>query len=254
MLDLIIWRVTGVSVGIHQFNKTMSTKFKIKNHVGVKAKRLSRMMKGKFGIDLSDLDKALQGDREALKLIGEAARQGQQIQELMPMLTEAYGHLIKGTEEYNKGVAAILKQSASSAINIDKATSQASLANSKYENQRKELKAEYIAAAKAELQRHNYAINYAQLKSYIDLYMTGVDGDARLIEQTNRPEIRQIEENNRLEMSAAKALLGNGENTRLDLLPNRQYVPSDSSPETPRIKQSKGIMESLGRIVSALGF
>lgn len=228
--------------------------FKIKNHVGVKAKRLSGMLKGKFGLDLSTLDKALQGDREALKTIGEAARQGQQIQELMPLLTEAYGHLIKGTEEYNKGISAILKQGGSSAINIDKATSQASLANSKYGNQRKELKAEYIAAAKSELQRHSYAINYAQLKSYIDLYMSGVDGDARLIEQTNRPEIRQIEEDKRFEMSAAKALLSNGENARLDLLPNREYVPSDSSGDSPRVGESKGVMQSLKRFASALGF
>lgn len=228
--------------------------FQIKNHVGIKAKRLSGMMKGKFGIDLSDLDKALQGDREALRTIGEAARQGQQIQELMPMLTEAYGHLIKGTEEYNRGMSNILKQAGSSAINIDKATSQASLANSKYGNQRKELKTEYIAAAKSELQRHNYAINYAQLKSYIDLYMSRVDGDSRLIEQTNRPEIRQIEEDRRFEMSAAKALLSNGENARIDLIPRREYIPTDGSPDSPRVKESKGIMQSLGRIVSALGF
>lgn len=228
--------------------------FTIKNHVEVKAKRISGMLKGKFGLDLSTLDKALQGDREALKTIGEAARQGQQIQELMPLLTEAYGHLIKGTEEYNKGVSTILKQGASAAINIDKATSQASLANQKYGNQRKELKAEYIAAAKSELQRHNYAINYAQLKSYIDLYMSGVDGDSRLLEQTNRPEIRQIEEDKRFEMNAAKALLSNGENARLDLLPQREYVPRDSSQNSPRVEQSRGIMQSLGKIASALGF
>lgn len=232
----------------------MSSKFKIKNHVSAKAKRVSGMLKGKFGLDLGDLDKALQGDKQALEAIGEAARQGKQIQELMPLLEEAYSNLIKGTETYNKGVANILKQGASSAINIDKATSQASLANTKYGNQRKELKAEYIGAARAELQRHNYAINYIQLKSYIDLYMSGVDGDARLIEQTNRPEIRQIEEDKHFELNAAKHLIQNGSDARLDLLPAREYVPSDSSPNTPRVEQSKGIMQSLGKIVSALGF
>lgn len=232
----------------------MSNKFKIKNHVGVKAKRVSGMLKGKFGLDLSDLDRALQGDKQALEAIGEAARQGKQIQELMPLLEEAYANLIRGTESYNKGVANIIKQGASSAINIDKATSQASLANTKYGNQRKELKAEYIAAAKTELQRHDYAINYIQLKSYIDLYMSGVESDARLIEQTNRPEIRQIEEDKRFEVNAAKHLLQNGSEARLDLLPSRDYIPSNSTQNTPRTQQSRGVVESLGRIVKALGF
>jgi hypothetical protein len=232
----------------------MDAKFKIKNHVSKKAKRISGMLKGKFGLDLSDLDRALQGDKRALEAIGEAARQGKQIQELMPLLEEAYGNLIKGTETYNKGVSNILKQGANSAINIDKATGQASLANTKYGNQRKEIKAEYIGAARAELQRHNYAINYTQLKSYIDFYMAGVDGDARLIEQTNRPELRQIEEDKRFEMNTAKHLLQNGSEARLDLLPAREYIPSDSSPNTPKVEQAKGIMQSLGRIVSALGF
>ena len=230
------------------------TKFKVKNHVAVKAKRISGMLKGKFGLDLSTLDKALQGDRQALQTIGEAARQGKQIQELMPLLEEAYINLIRGTETYNKGVSNILKQGASSAINIDKATSQASLANTKYNNQRKETKAEYIAAAKSELQRHQYAINYAQLKSYIDLYMTGVDGDARLLEQTNRPELRQIEEDKRFELNAAKHLLQNGSEARLDLLPSREYVPSDVSENTPRVQESRNLMQSLRGIVSALGF
>ncbi len=232
----------------------MSSKFQIKNHVSGKAKRISGMLKNKFGLDLKTLDSALQGDKQALKTIGEAARQGQQIQELMPLLEDAYLTLIKGTETYNKGVANILKQGASAAINIDKATGQASLANTKYGNQRKEIKAEYIAQARAELQRHQYAINYVQLKSYIDLYMTGVDGDARLLEQTNRPEVRQIEENKRFELNAAKHLLQNGENERLDLLPRREYLASDTSGNTPRVQRSKGVMQSLGRIVSALGF
>ncbi len=232
----------------------MSKKFTIKNHVGLKAKRISGMLKGKFGLDLGILDKALQGDKDALKTIGEAARQGQQIQELMPLLEEAYINLIRGTETYNKGVANILKQGASSAINIDKATSQAALVNQKYGNQRKEVKAEFIAAAKSEFQRHQYAINYAQLRSYIDLYLAGIDGDAKLLEQTNRPKIKQIEEDKRFELAAAKHLLQNGENQRLDLLSSREYIPSNSSPNTPRVEASRGIMQSLGRIVSALGF
>lgn len=232
----------------------MSSKFQIKNHVAPNAKRVSGMLKGKFGLDLSDLDKALQGDKTALKAIGEAGRQGQRVQELMPLLTEAYQHLMKGTEEYNKGVSTILKQGASSAIAIDKAGIQAALANQKYGNQRQESAAELLAGREAEKTRHEYAINYIQLKAYIDTYISKVDGDGRILDQTNRPEMRQIQEDNRFEMSAAKALLSEGENARIDLIPRREYVPSDSSQNSPRVEQSRNIMQSLGRIASALGF
>lgn len=232
----------------------MSAKFTIKNHISQKAKRVSSMMKGKFGLNLTDLDNALKGDKQALKAIGEAARQGKQIQELMPLLEDAYLNLIRGTETYNKGVSNILKQGASSAINIDKAVGQASLANVKYNNQRKEIKADYIATGKAEHLRHQYAVNYIQLKSYIDSYMSTVDGDAKLLEQTYRPEIRQIEEDKRYELNAAKHLLQNGSEARLDLLPARDYIPDSSAPATPKTQQSRGMMESLEKIVQALGF
>lgn len=212
------------------------------------------MLKGKFGLDLSDLDKALQGDKAALKAIGEAGRQGKQIQELMPLLAEAYSHLIKGTEEYNKGIAGIIKQGASSAIAIDKAGIQASLANQKYGNQRKESAAELLAGKEAEKTRHQYATNYIQLKAYIDQYMTTVDGDGRILDQTNRPQLRQIQEDTKFELNAAKALLSEGERARLEFIPRREYVPSDSSSDSPRVQQSRGIMQSLGRIASALGF
>lgn len=228
--------------------------FKIKNHITPNAKRISGILKDKFGLDLSDLDKALQGDEQALKNIGEAGRQGQRTQELMPLISEAYSHLIKGTEEYNKGVSGILKQGASSAIAIDKAGIQVALANQKYGNQRKESAAELLAGREAEKTRHDHAINYIQLKAYIDQYMTTVDGDGRILDQTNRPQLRQIQEDTKFELNAAKALLSEGENARIDLIPRREYVPSDSSAQSPRVEQSRGIMQSLGRIVSALGF
>ena len=227
------------------------SKFPIKNHVSKKGKRISQVLKGKFGFGLDTLDKALQGDQAALQSIGEAARQGRQVQELMPLLTEAYTTLIKGTEEYNKGIATILKQGATSAINIDKAASQTMLANQKYVNQRKELAAEFGNAKEAEKVRHQYAINYIQLKAYIDTYLTKVDNDAKLIDQSNRPEVKQLEENNRYELAAAKHLIQHGNNARLDLLPQREYLPIDGGQSTR--KPSRGVMESVGRILSAFG-
>lgn len=227
--------------------------FTIKNHIDRKGtKRITGLLKGKFGLDISDLNKALAGDKSALKIIGEAGRQGQLTQELMPILEEAYINLIKGTEAYNKGIANIAKQGANSAIAIDRSVSQAMLANQKYGHQRKELAGEFAAAKSTEDIRHQYAVNYIQLKAYIEQYLMRVDGNAKLIEQANRPEVKQMGEDSRYELAAAKHLLEHGDNARLDLLPRREYATVTEGNQTNTFKQS--IQQKFSGVLSALGF
>lgn len=218
--------------------------FKLKNHVVPKAKRISGLLKGKYGIDLSILDKAIKGDESALQLIGEAGRQGAITQELMPALIQAYLSAIKGTEVYNKGVADIIKQGASSAISIDKSVSGTILSNTKYENKHKELKQDYVAAKQSENTRHMYAVNYIRLKSYIDQHLATVDGDAKLVDQANRPELKQFDENVRYQSLVAKHLLANGDNSQTQLLPRREYAVLNEGENAPRSIQEK--VKSLG--------
>lgn len=227
--------------------------FTIKNHIDRKGtKRITGLLKGKFGLDISDLNKALAGDKAALKMIGEAGRQGQLTQELMPILEEAYLNLIKGTEVYNKSVANIVKQGANSAIAIDRSVSQTMLANQKYGNQRKELAAEFASAKSSETIRHQYAINYIQLKAYIEQYLMRVDGNAKLIEQANRPEVKQMGEDSRYELAAAKHLLEHGDNSRLDLLPRREYATVQEGNKVTTFKEN--IQQKFSGVLSALGF
>jgi len=229
---------------------------KIKNHVSKKAKRISGMLKGKFGFDLALVNQALQGNKAALQAIGEAARQGQQVLELMPLLKDACTTIEKATEEYNKGVADILKQGATSAINTDKAIMQTMLANQKYVHQRSELAAEFSVAKSTESARHQYAINYIQLKAYIDQYLTKVDNDAKLLDQTNRPELKQFDENNRYDMAVSRHLLQHGDKARVDLIPKREYTTTtENRPEGKTVVTvQERLAKSFGSLLSGLGF
>jgi hypothetical protein len=230
----------------------MNKKNALKNHISHKARRINSLLQNKFGFSLVDVDKALQGDKTALQAIGEAARQGQIAIELMPLLESACTTIQKGTEQYNRSISNILKQGASSAINIDKAVSQAMLANQKYAHQRTELAGEFASNRTAENQRHNYAVNYIQLKAYIDQYLAKVDGNAKLLEQTNRPEIKQFDEDNRYDSAVAKHLLQHGDNARLELLPKREYVQVTEDKKTVTVKET--LIQKFGSIMSALGF
>lgn len=230
--------------------------FKLKNHVGKKGKRLSKLLKGKFGFDLDTLDQALQGDPQSLKFIGEGARQSRQVLELMPLLKEACITIEKATEEYNKGIADILKQAGSSAIAIDKASMQTLLAKQKYQNQRGETAAEFVGAKKSETLRHEYAMNYIQLKAYIDQHLQRVDGDGKLIDQSNRPEVKQMGEDSRYSLAAAKHLLEYGNNEQLELLPRRDYVlvPEDTPKGKTAVPIKDKLTQAFGNVFSALGF
>lgn len=220
----------------------------LKNHVAKRGARLGQVLKTKFGFGLDDFRKALAGDQALIQRIGEASKQGRHAQEFAPLLEEAYLNIIRGTEVQNKSEANILKQAGSSGIAIDKAISQTLLASQKYKNQRSELAAEFAGAKAGEAQRHQYAINYLQLKSYIDLYIGGIDGQTRLIEQSNRPEFKQLDENQRYETAVSKHFLQHGDAAQPNLIPQKQYslAGGGDKPGTSLGQKAKSFLTALG--------
>jgi hypothetical protein len=197
---------------------------KLKNHVLPKGKPLNQALNSKFGVTLADFDNAIDGDVATAQKIGELARQGRLSSELAPRLAQAYLEIINGSEAYNKATADILVQAGKSAIAIDKAVSQTMLANSRYGHERKELAQQFGIARNVENNRHNYQINYTEIKGYIDAHLIGVDQEAGIIDQSNRPEIKQIAANEQLQARQINEALSKGDNSRYDLIPQRNYA------------------------------
>ncbi|MFM6265244.1 MAG: hypothetical protein ACKPFA_01830, partial [Dolichospermum sp.] len=63
---------------------------KLKNHILPKGRLLTQVLGKKFGVTISDFDRAIGGDIQAAQKIGELARQGRLSQELAPKLAQAY--------------------------------------------------------------------------------------------------------------------------------------------------------------------
>lgn len=221
-------------------------KFNLKNHVSPKVPTLNKVLESKFGFSITDLDAALKGDQKKLQFIGEAARQGRITAEFMPLLEQACSDIIEGTTAYNVGTSKLLVKGAKAGIQIDKATAQAILANQKYINDKAELKLDAKNQWNAEAIRHQYQIDYIGLKSYIDFYLTTVDQNARLIDQNNRPVIKQVAEDERYETLVAKELLANGDAARTDLITRREYVETQP--------KESGFARTIRQIKGALGF
>jgi hypothetical protein len=222
-----------------------NSQLKLKNHVTPKARKLNQVLKTKFGVSLEDFTSAMMGDVASAQKVGELARQGRLSAEFAPKLAEAYHQIINGSTAYNKAISEVLVNAGKSAIEIDKATMNATLANTQYGHKRSELAAEFVNARKAENQRHSYQMNYTQIKGYIDAYLVGVDNQAALIDQSNRPEIKQLSADEAYQTKVINEALNRGDDARFDLIQQKDY----------KSNTVRGVLaEKFAAIKSALGF
>ncbi|MFM6078136.1 MAG: hypothetical protein ACKPCI_06375, partial [Dolichospermum sp.] len=81
---------------------------RIKNHITHKSRALNSQLSAKFGITLSDFEKACLGDLATIQKIGELSRQARFMTEYAPKLKDAYLQIIEGSTTYNLALADIL--------------------------------------------------------------------------------------------------------------------------------------------------
>jgi hypothetical protein len=197
---------------------------KLKNHISPRGKALINQLNHKFGVTLGDFEKACMGDLPSMQKIGELSRQAQFAKEFAPKLKDAYITILEGSEAYNVAIADILKQAGKSSLAIDKAGTGVTLANTKYINQRVELAQQFVHDRQTEKVRHDYQLNYQQIKGYIDAHIVSVDNDSSILEQSNRPEQKQIAADETLHHKQMNEALSKGDNARYDLIPEKQYT------------------------------
>jgi len=212
---------------------------KIKNHISARGKTLNNQLVNKFGISLHEFEKACLGDISSIQRIGELSRQAKFMSEYAPRLKDAYIEIIEGSATYNLALADILKAAGSASLQIDKAAASTTLADVKYQHGRLELAKQVLIDKKVENDRHNYQLNYSQIKGYMDAFLVDVDRQSAILEQSNRPEIKQVQEDKAYESKVIDEYLEEGDRARIDLIPNRNY---------------RGIRGKFEQIKTALGF
>lgn len=196
---------------------------KLKNHISGRGKVLINQLSNKFGVSLADFEKAVMGDLPAMQKIGELSRKAEFAKEFAPKLRDAYITILEGSEAYNVAIADILKQAGKSTIAIDKAANSVTLANTKYINQRVELAKQFIHDKQVEKVRHEYQINYQQIKGYVQAHLTEVDQQTAILEVENQPEVKQIAANEQYQNRVLNEAL-KGDQARYDLIPQKNYL------------------------------
>jgi hypothetical protein len=212
---------------------------KIKNHISTRGKTLNNQLVNKFGVSLHEFEKACLGDITSIQRIGELSRQARFMKEYAPRLKEAYIQIIEGSTTYNLALADILKAAGSASLQIDKAAASTTLADQKFVHGRIELAKQVLMDKKVENDRHQYQLNYSQIKGYMDAFLVDVDRQSAILEQSNRPEVKQVQEDKAYESKVIDEYLEEGDKARPDLIPNRNY---------------RGIKGKFEQIKAALGF
>jgi hypothetical protein len=177
------------------------------------------------------------GDLEAVKQIGELGRQGKLAAQLAPKLSEQYVNAIEGIVEYNRAIAEIYTAAGKGAISIEKGITQTDLESDKLQNGRKELRKNHQLARQAEKMRHQFQLNLAEARGYIEAQIVDIDRKATIQEIQSRPQLKQIQFDQDLEAKLREGYLKEGD----------RFAPIDSL--IPR--KNYGL---INKVKSALGF
>ena len=208
----------------------------LKDHVSRKGRKLEARLNKLYNLNLTDFEHALMGTpaqmEAACQKIGQVGRESQIMLELLPQIKEHFTANIQATTQYNQARADLLKQTAGSAIAIDRAAMQTSLAQKQYGHKRSELAREWVVANGLEQQRHTLEVNYIQLKGIAANALARVDGEAKLIEQVNQPALKQIDENLNHQRRVVNHVLAKGNASNTELLHQKQYVTASNPIQT----------------------
>lgn len=195
----------------------------IRDHVSTYGKEIKKATAKKFGINNSLIIRAVNGDEKALKEIGDMGRTGERLAMAMPTIRDNLKAYIEGTTEYNTALADIYKSGGKGAFAIDKAASDVTLENSRYNNLIEEYKTSLFAKLESENQRHDDALDVIELQAWVDSQMATVNTKASLESISNKPFLAQMKADADYENKKIQHLLENGSDSDLSLIPKKHY-------------------------------
>lgn len=195
----------------------------VRDNVSGYGKDIKRATNKKFGINNSLIIRAVNGDDEALREIGDLGKTGSRLAMAMPSIRENLKAYIEGTTQYNTTLADIYKTGGKGALAIDKAASDVTLENSRYNNLIEEYKTSLFAKLESENQRHADALDVIELQAWVDSMMKTVDAQASLESISNKPFLAQMKADENYEERKIKHLLENGSDSDLSLVPKKHY-------------------------------
>lgn len=196
----------------------------VKDHVSTYGKQVRGATKKHFGIDNSLILQAALGNEKACRQIADMGQVGERLTLAMPIIQQNALEYIEGIKQYNVGLAAIYKAGGDASLAIDKAGSDLTLANTKYQNRLDEYKSRLFADLTAESERHHDAMDVIELKAWVDSHVREVEAIAQQESISNAPYMKQIQVDRELSKQRTLHWLEHGSQSNTDLIPQKNYV------------------------------
>lgn len=196
----------------------------VKDHVSSYSKDIKRATNKHFSINNALILKAALGDEKACKQISDMGQVGERLALAMPIIQQNALNYIEGIKEYNIALASIYKIGGDSSLAIDKASSDLSLANTKYQNKLEEYKTKLFADLKAENERHRDAMDVIELRAWVDSHVREVDAIAAQEAISNSPYLKQLQADKELSKQRTLHWLQHGSHSNTALIAEKNYV------------------------------
>ncbi|MBD0263126.1 MAG: hypothetical protein ICV78_10485 [Tolypothrix sp. Co-bin9] len=196
----------------------------IKDHVTGYGKDVSRATNQKFGISNKLIVRAALGDEKSLTQIADMGKVGERLTLAMPAIKEHLKTYIQGNTEYNQSLAEIYKEGGKGALAIDKAASDLTVENTRFNNLLEEYKEKLFASLEAENIRHDNQMDVIQLQAWVDGQMKTVEAQVQLEGLSNKPFLAQMKADEDYENKRIQHILEHGSQKDLDLIPRKQYI------------------------------
>ena len=209
----------------------------VKNHISGWGKDLEKAVEDKFGVSTQTIIRAALGDSSAQTNITDMGLEGEKLQANLPEIKRHLMNHFNGTTQLNTVLAETLTQGGKDAQTLKKLESSTDQNNTKYLNAIREIQTKYLIDVEKEEFRHSSAIEKVTLQAWIDQNARQVDYDADISRIQNAPALNQISENRRFEAEKSKHILTHGSDSRLDLLPRKQYITDGFSAAWNKVRE-----------------
>jgi hypothetical protein len=196
----------------------------VRDHISTYGKNIKKATADKFGINNSLIIRAVNGDENALKEIGDMGKTGERLVTAMPLIRDNLKNYIEGITSYNTALAEVYKSGGKGAIAIDKAGGELALENTRYNNLIEEYKTSLFAKLESENQRHDDATDVIELQAWVDIQMATVNAKASLESITNKPFLAQMKADEEFEKRKIEHLLQHGSESDLTLIPRKSFT------------------------------
>ena len=196
---------------------------KLKNHITGKAKAIESEYEKRFGFNRATIMKAMYGDVDANRTIGEMGRQGRTAQKFAPVVAQNLSDAIAGTNSLNDALKGLALNGASAITNIERNESQVELANTKFLNDRELLQLENQNARDKQDILHANNMDYARFKGEMDIQQATIDAQFRLLQAEIAPDIADAKAREAHREKLAEKYAADGELTNPEHLPMKQY-------------------------------